>query len=78
MSAQQPVLAHEVDGEQMLDVDTSAAIMRWLETAQVPDGVDPERWQDWVDAGCSGPIERRGVSLTPAMLGAWARTGLLR
>ena len=61
----------------MLDVDTSAAILRWMETALVPDGIELDRWERWLDDGCRGRIEADGVPVTPAMLGRWARTGAL-
>jgi hypothetical protein len=45
MSAQRALRTDELDDAEMLDADTSAAVIRWLETARVPDGVDPERWR---------------------------------
>jgi len=78
MSAQKAVLTEEPRDEDMLDADTSAAILRWMESAFVPDGVNPQRWEQWIDGGCRGHIEANGVSVTPAMLGNWARTGSLR
>ena len=68
----------EPGDERMLDADTSAALIRWMETAVVPDGIDRDRWQHWVDEGCSERIEADGVPVTAAMLGRWARTGALR
>ncbi|HEU5075342.1 MAG TPA: hypothetical protein VFU02_14225 [Polyangiaceae bacterium] len=69
--------AHTDFSEELLDADTSAALMRWLETGSVPDGVDAEQWEAWADAGCQGSIQRNGNALSPAMLGHWARTGSL-
>jgi hypothetical protein len=63
--------------ERMLDPETSAAIIRWLEIAVTPAAIDPDRWQHWVDKGCSGEIDATGAPVTPAMLGHWARTGAL-
>jgi hypothetical protein len=77
MSAQRTIRAEEPGDEVMLDIETSAALIRWLETALVPEGIDPERWQAWTDGGCKGRIEASGVSVTRAMLGSWARTGVL-
>jgi hypothetical protein len=78
MSAQRAVLSDEPRDEDLLDVETSAAILRWMETAFVPDGITPERWEQWVDGGCQGQIEANGVPVTSAMLGRWAQTGSLR
>ncbi len=64
--------------DEVLDVETSAAILRWLETARVPDGIDPQRWERWAEGGCTQPLDVDGVTVTPAMLGRWARTGALR
>lgn len=64
-------------GDELLDTNTSAALMRWLETGDVPDGVDAEQWEAWADAGCEGSIESHGNPLSSAMLGRWARTGSL-
>jgi hypothetical protein len=62
----------------MLDVDTSAAILRWMETSIVPDGIDSQVWEQWTEDGCMGRIEADGVPVTAPMLGRWARTGALR
>lgn len=70
--------AEEVGDEEMLDVDTSAAMIRWMDTAVVPEGIDPEQWRHWADDGCRGTLEARRVPVTAAMLGHWARTGALR
>lgn len=78
MSAQRAMRADDLGDEGMLDVDTSAAIIRWMETGLVPDGIDPEQWRHWADDGCRGRIEADGVPLTSALLGRWARTGALR
>jgi hypothetical protein len=78
MSAQRAEWVQELDDNEMLDVDTSAALMHWMETALVPDGVEVERWKHWVYGGCKGRIEAEGIPLTPEMLGRWARTGALR
>ena len=67
----------DFNGEELLDADTSAALMRWLETGAVPEGVDAGEWEAWADAGCQGPIPSQFGALSPAMLGHWARTGSL-
>lgn len=76
MSAQQ-ALDQELDDNELLDVDTSAAILHWMETGTVPSGIDATRWESWVDSGCKGSLDADGVPVTPAMLGRWARTGSL-
>jgi len=76
MSAQR-IMEAELDDDEMLDAETSAALMRWLETAILPAGVDAEQWRRWVDGGCRLPLEADGRPVTPAMLGLWARTGTL-
>lgn len=63
--------------EQTLDVDTSAAVMCWLETARVPDGIRSDEWEHWIDGGCRGAIHASGIAVTSSMLGRWARTGSL-
>ncbi len=79
MSAQRALQADdELGDDEMLDVDTSAAIIRWMETALVPEGIDSQRWEQWTDDGCTARIEADGVPVTPLMLGRWARTGALR
>jgi hypothetical protein len=78
MSAQRTLGSDELSESDMLDSDTSAAILRWLETAEVPDGIDRAAWETWADGGCRGPIESRGVAVTRAMLANWARTGTLQ
>jgi hypothetical protein len=75
MSAQRAIEPDELPENEMLDVETSAAILRWLETAEVPDGIEPGRWERWANDGCRGPIEANGVRVTAAMLGHWARSG---
>jgi hypothetical protein len=70
-------LAEAADDE-MLDVETSAAVLRWMEIALVPDGIVPEEWERWVKGGCRGSLELDGALVTPAMLGRWARTGILK
>ena len=67
-----------VADEEILDVDTSAAVMCWLETARVPEGIRSDEWERWVDGGCRGAIHAAGVVVTSTMLGNWARTGSLR
>jgi hypothetical protein len=62
MSAQPAVRVDDLRDDEMLDVETSAAILRWMETALVPDGVDPNAWERWLDAGCKGRIEARKAS----------------
>lgn len=78
MSAQRAVLPDEHGDDEMLDVETSAALLRWMETAAAPDGIDPERWRHWAENGCRGRIDADGGPVTPAMLGHWGRTGSLR
>ena len=78
VSAQQTTWVNEPGDEEMLDVQTSAALIRWLETALVPQGIDPELWRRWAEDGCRGRIEVDGVPVTPDMLGRWARSGTLR
>jgi hypothetical protein len=68
----------EFAGDELLDADTSAALLRWMETGAVPQGVDAQEWEKWADSGCQGSIESHGEALSPAMLGRWARTGALR
>ncbi len=77
MSAQRALDDGRGDDE-ILDADTSAAILRWMETGIVPDGIDAKRWENWVDSGCKESIEVDGQRITPAMLGHWAQTGSLR
>jgi hypothetical protein len=76
MAAQHATHADFSD-EGLLDADTSAALLRWMETGTVPDGVDADQWEAWADAGCEGSIESHDEALSPAMLGRWARTGSL-
>lgn len=78
MSAQRTLRSDELSESDMLDSDTSAAILRWLETADVPDGIDRTAWEAWAEGGCRGPIECRGVAVTSGMLAHWARTGTLQ
>ena len=59
------------------DVFTGDALLRWAETAELPEGIDLASWERWVQDGCSGQLEE-GVPVTRAMLGHWARTGVLR
>ena len=67
-----------VSAEEILDVDTSAAILRWMDTAAVPDGIPLDVWETWADDGCRGVLHASGVPVTPSMLGHWARSGSLR
>lgn len=78
MSAQQTDSEAEVNESEMLDAETSAALLRWMETGEVPDGIDRARWERWAGGGCCEPIDARGVAVTRAMLANWARTGTLR
>jgi len=78
MSAQPAIPVDEVGDDHVLDPETSAAVMRWMETALVPDGIDASVWGRWVDGGCRGGLEVNGASVTTAMLGEWARSGTLR
>ena len=45
--------------EELLDVDTSAAILRWMETGSIPHGIDVERWAQWLDGGCQESLGRQ-------------------
>lgn len=67
-----------VGDEEILDADTSAAILHWMETALVPDGIGADEWEHWMDSGCRGRLESQGSQVTSAMLGCWARSGVLR
>ena len=78
MSAQAATPIDQRGDEQLLDVDTSAAILRWLETGAVPDGLEPSQWERWVDGGCQGQLEVDGMPVSTTMLGRWALTGALR
>ena len=78
VSAQQTTWVQQPGDEEMLDVQTSAALLRWMETALVPDGIDPELWARWAEDGCRGALEAHGARVTPDMLGRWARSGTLR
>lgn len=77
MNAQRAVPGNVDDGE-MLDGDTSAALIRWLETASVPEGIGVDAWQRWVDGGCQSNLEVDSRRVTPAMLGRWGRSGSLQ
>jgi hypothetical protein len=77
MSAQLPVEVDDLSETEMLDPDTSAAILRWMETGEVPEGIEPDRWERWADGGSRNMLEANGAPITAAMLGRWARTGLL-
>ena len=77
MSAQRAVPVPAAD--QLLDSDTSAALLVWMETARVPDGISAADWDRWIEGECQGAlVDATGSSVTPAMLGRWARSGLLR
>ncbi len=78
MSAQRAIPVDQVGDDHVLDAETSAAIMRWMETALVPGGVDAGVWARWVDGGCRDRLEVNGVSVTTAMLSEWAHSGALR
>ena len=78
MSAQAAVRFDEVTDDEMLDADTSAAILRWMETALVPDGVDADEWERWTLNGCKGRLQASGALITSAVLGSWARSGIVR
>ncbi len=43
MSAQGAVRDDDLGDDEMLDVETSAAILRWMETALVPDGSNDDQ-----------------------------------
>jgi hypothetical protein len=58
----------DFSADELLDADTSAAILRWLETGTVPEGVDAEQWEAWADAGCQGTIEHHGDALARPLL----------
>jgi hypothetical protein len=79
MSAQRAVpIDHGVDDNEILDADTSAAILRWMETATVPNGVSADQWEKWMAGGCKGRLRAHGKIVTTAMLGSWANSGALR
>jgi hypothetical protein len=78
MAARGAARIDEVGDDEILDVDTSAAILHWMETALVPDGIRAGEWEQWVDAGCRESLYARGLPVTPLMLGRWARSGSLR
>jgi hypothetical protein len=63
---------------EVLDVDTSAAILRWMDNGLCPPGIPSYEWESWVDTGCTGRLEADGLAVTPSMLGRWARSGFLR
>lgn len=69
----QRAVSEDVGCGEMLDADTSAALIRWLETASVLDGVGVDVWQRWVDGGCQSHLQVEGRRITPAMLGRWGR-----
>jgi hypothetical protein len=68
----------QVGDDEILDVDTSAAILRWMESDLVPDGVGVDAWELWVEAGCKGALVANALPITSVMLGRWARSGSLR
>jgi len=75
----QPVPAtRPVCDDDLLDPETSAAVLRWMETSTVPEGIARADWERWLDAGCVEPLEAEGRPVTPTMLGRWARSGSLR
>jgi hypothetical protein len=78
MIAQGAERIDDVSDDQILDADTSAAILRWMETAIVPGGIRPDDWESWIDGGCRARLHADGLPVTPAMLGQWARSGTLR
>jgi hypothetical protein len=78
MIAQGAERIDDVSDDEILDADTSAAILRWMETALVPDGIRPDDWERWVDSGCQASLQADGLPVTPVMLGQWARSGSLR
>jgi hypothetical protein len=78
MAAQAAARVDDVGDEKMLDADTSAAILRWMDTGLVPKGVDPHDWDSWIAEGCGGSLRAQGVAMTTTMLGRWARSGASR
>jgi poly(3-hydroxyalkanoate) synthetase len=78
MSAQRANPPSVADDHEILDPETSAAIIRWMDTAHVPDGIMVADWERWVEGGCRDRLEANGVSVTPSMLGRWAQSGELR
>ena len=63
------------DGDnEILDEQTSAAILVWMETSLLPDGLTLEVWERWIEGGCRGGLEAEGRQLTPEQLGRWARS----
>lgn len=77
MDAARAARANDVSDDEILDVNTSAAILRWMETGVLPDGIPADEWERWIEAGCRRELHARGVPLTAAMLGHWARSGTL-
>src|SRR5262245_15712011 len=47
MSSRGAARLAEVGDDAILDPDTSAAILRWMETGGVPEGVSAKDWEDW-------------------------------
>lgn len=68
----------EISDAQLLDVETSAALLRWMETAEIPDGIPTDLWERWVGDGCRKSLHADALLVTPAMLGQWARSGPAR
>lgn len=78
MAAHGAAQLDHVDDGAILDVDTSAAILRWMDTNVLPDGILADDWVRWIDGGCRGSLRAGAVPVTPVMLGRWAQTGTLR
>lgn len=79
MSAQREVPDSAPAENELLGADTSAALLVWMDTAQVPDGIRAADWERWVDGDCQGPLtDATGAPVTPAMLGRWARSCVVR
>jgi hypothetical protein len=78
MSAQRAAHLNAAGENEILDVETSAAILRWMDSGLCPPGISSDEWERWVNAGCAGQLEVGGLTVTPSMLGCWARSGSLR
>lgn len=71
-----PRIDDQID-DGILDAETSAAILHWMQTALTPPGVKVDAWESWIDGGCQGRLDAGGRPVSAAMLGRWARSGIL-
>jgi len=77
MSAHGALQIEHLDDQERLDTETSAAVLHWMDTAAIPEGISNKDWEAWMDSGCQGRLEANGQPVTPEMLARWARSGLL-